>query len=200
MIKKEFYCFNILFWNYLSLLIDFGHSFGILKLGFLFISLIIDRHIIGWCRRMRFYTFKLSWTTPRRIKALIKSDITSLYILVYDSVLFGLRPQTQPIKSFHFGVPIWPLFLWWFPIFLFYNYALYCKCWEPPILTSGMFTSDRVFPWLHVIPVLYRTENCNNKSISCNPIRVKRIKVSESHHIFLWKLGTAVYYSTSLII
>ena len=58
----------------------------------------------------------------------------------------GLRPQTQPIYSFGFGVPIGPLFLWWFPISLYCNYALYCKCWEPLILTFGMFTSDRVFP------------------------------------------------------
>jgi len=78
-----------------------------------------------------------------------------------------LRPQMQPIYSFHFGVPIWPLFLWWFPISLYYNYALCCKCWEPPIQTFGMFTSDRVFQVLPVTPVLYRTENCNNKSISC---------------------------------
>jgi len=54
--------------------------------------------------------------------------------------------QTQPIYSFYFGVPIWPLFLLWFPISLYYNYALYCKCKVPPILTFGMFTSDRVFP------------------------------------------------------
>jgi len=81
-------------------------------------------------------------------------------VFVWDR-LFRLRPQTQPIYSFHFGVPIWPLFLWWFPISLYYNYALFCKCWELPILASGMFTSDRVFPGLPVSPVLYRTENCN---------------------------------------
>jgi len=86
--------------------------------------------------------------------------------------IFGLRPQTQPIYSFYFGVPWWPLFLWCIQICLYYNYSLYCKCWEPPILTFGMLTSDRVFPGLPVTPVLYRTENCNNKSISCNPIRV----------------------------
>ena len=28
------------------------------------------------------------------------------------AIIFWLRPQTQPIYSFHFGVPIWPLFLW----------------------------------------------------------------------------------------
>ena len=31
-------------------------------------------------------------------------------------------------KTRGFGVPIWPLFLWWFPISLYYNYTLYCKC------------------------------------------------------------------------
>jgi len=54
--------------------------------------------------------------------------------------------KTQPIYSFGIGVPKWPLFLWWFPISLYYKYALYCKCWEPQILTSGMLTSDRGFP------------------------------------------------------
>ena len=63
-------------------------------------------------------------------------------------------------------VSIWPFFLWWFLISLYYNYALYCKCWDP-ILTSGLFTLDRVFPRLTVTSVLYRNENCNNKSISC---------------------------------
>ena len=43
-------------------------------------------------------------------------------------MILGLRPQTQPIYSFGFGVPIWPLFLRWFPISLYYNYAQYCKC------------------------------------------------------------------------
>jgi len=81
--------------------------------------------------------------------------------------VFELRPQTQLIYSFHLVVPNWPFFLWWFPTSLYYNYALYYKCWEPPILTSGMLTLDRVFPWLPVTPALYRTENCNNKSISC---------------------------------
>jgi len=61
-------------------------------------------------------------------------------------VLILLFLWTQPIYWFGYGVPIWPLFLWWFPISLYYNYALYCKCWEPPILSSGMLTSDRVFP------------------------------------------------------
>jgi len=72
---------------------------------------------------------------------LIKLTLTFLGIFI-----FGLRPQTQPIYSFGIGVPKWPLFLWWFPISLHYKYALYCKCWEPPILTSGILTSDRGFP------------------------------------------------------
>ena len=75
-----------------------------------------------------------------------------------ESIVVNIFLHTQPIYSFHLVVPIWPLFLWWFPISLYYNYALYCKCWEPPILTSGMFTSDRVFPGLPVTPVLYRND------------------------------------------
>jgi len=67
--------------------------------------------------------------------------------------IFGLRPQTQPIYSFGIGVPIWPLFRWWFPISIYYSYALYWKCWEPPILTSGKLTSGLCgFPGKHYFP------------------------------------------------
>ena len=52
--------------------------------------------------------------------------------------VFLLSPKTQPIYSFHLVVQISPLFQWWFQISLYYNYELYCKCWEPLILTSGM--------------------------------------------------------------
>ena len=69
---------------------------------------------------------------------------------------------------------------------------------EPPILTFGMFTSDKVFPVLHVIPVMYRTENCNNNSILCynNSLKDKRKWITP--HLFV-KIGYCMYYSPSSI-
>ena len=88
---------------------------------------------------------KIYWSTLL-YRDPIKLKVWALWCTNNIDDLFGLRPQTQPIYSFGIGVPKWPLFLWWFPISLYYKYALYCKCWEPPILTSGILTSDRGFP------------------------------------------------------
>jgi len=96
---------------------------------------IIQVIFSAYCWIIHMFTINM-YTKLMKWKALRKH---SLHEKTAASV-FGLRPQTQPIYSFGFGVPIWQLFLWWFPISLYYNYALYWKCWEPPILTSGMLT------------------------------------------------------------
>ena len=47
-------------------------------------------------------------------------------VIALTLLIFGLRPQTQPIYSFHFGVLIWPLFLWCFLISFLYSIIMHC--------------------------------------------------------------------------
>ena len=105
---------------------------------FLWWSNIITTEII--------FKFDFFQQTLRMCEKCLTAD-TRQWLLLPNYRLHDLGFWVQPIYSFRIGVPKWPLFLWWFPISLYYKYALYCKCWELPILTSGMLTSEyRVFP------------------------------------------------------
>jgi len=148
--------------------------------------------MVKWCK-----IFALEEPRKRRVQttaSFSSRDLTFTFITLYLVCVHRRNPYIRFIYWFQYG-----RLLCDGSRFLYYNYALYCNCWEPPILTSEMFTSDRVLPGLPVTPVLYRTENWNNTSISCYNKSLKDERKWITPHLFLWKLGTAVYYSPSLI-